>query len=436
MKLNSFGLAPGGYEPPKLPLGFHGPDILADAIIHGRQFSRTIGHGEESGWLAPLTDDAVKKVINLVYHASLLPEEGRFPRFKLVCEDARGSVFLVSRVQPVLLETVDSLRRLSPACTNADCALLIAERDGSLVCEGIVNIGSIYATYPGRPGVYAGSPPRLRIDVFGPAHIRVGESGPSFELRAGKVRSLCPYEIREATDHLWGAVDKRIKDDAITVIGAQYTQVASDPRPFLLVLSRMLRRAVDARHGGAFIFLPVPPHDGNDFGLRILYPTTDLDLGDDLVKQWLAYGDVANMHGKPEYDQAIRMAEARRAKMLTDCDAVANFSAVDGCVVLTHCLRVLGFGAKIDVSPSESQKGQRRFKHIASNTVYEDLEFMRLIGGTRHQSVARLCQAHSGVVVYTVSQDGELKLFYSDEEFAYVYGLLDLPTTDSELYVM
>jgi hypothetical protein len=60
---------------------------------------------------------------------------------------------------------------------------------------------------------------------------------------------------------------------------------------------------------------------------------------------------------------------------------------------------------------------------------------MAAIGGTRHQSAARLCQIHSGVLVLTLSQDGDLKLFASDEFFAYAYGPLDLPTIDNEIDV-
>jgi hypothetical protein len=218
------------------------------------------------------------------------------------------------------------------------------------------------------------------------------------------------------------------------VIGAKFATVATDDRPLLLILSRLLRKAVEARHGGAFIFLPSAPSTGNQYGLRILYPTSGLDLGENIVKQWTVYGEVANKHDKPGYDDAIRKAEVLRSKTLTDSEAVGNLSAVDGCVVLTHDLRVLGFGAKIDVAVDEAEKSPRRFKHIKSNTVYPDDEFMRLIGGTRHQSIARLCQAYPGVLAYTVSQDGELKLFHSDEDFAYVYGPLDLPAIESNLY--
>jgi hypothetical protein len=259
---------------------------------------------------------------------------------------------------------------------------------------------------------------------------------PSYEIRAGKVRALFPYFVSDPVHRLLETAQERISRDAIPVIGEKFSMAVDDRRSILLVLSKMLRKAVDARHGGAFIFLPSSPSAENDFGLKIPYSTEALDLGDDIVKQWHAFADVVSDHAKEGYEQAIRKAEVLRSKTLTDSDAVGNFSAVDGCVVLTHDFRVLGFGAKIMVSSDEAERSRRRFKHIASNTVYEDATLMRAIGGTRHQSVARLCQAHPGVLVYTASQDGELKLFYSDDDFAYVYGPLDLPTVENEVYTL
>src|SRR5262249_23116307 len=149
--------------------------------------------------------------------------------------------------------------------------------------------------------------------------------------------------VPKVTDRLRDAVQERVSREVLPVVGEHFSTVVKDARPFLLVLSRVLRRATDARHGGAFIFPPPTPSATKDFGLKILYPTTDLDLGGDLVKQWQAHGDVAKNHGEPQVEAAIRRAEICRCTILTDSEAVANFSAVDGCVVLTQDLRVLGF---------------------------------------------------------------------------------------------
>jgi DNA integrity scanning protein DisA with diadenylate cyclase activity len=81
--------------------------------------------------------------------------------------------------------------------------------------------------------------------------------------------------------------------------------------------------------------------------------------------------------------------------------------------VLTREFKVLGFGAKFDARINMAETSPRRFKHIASGELYDDKTFMSAIGGTRHQSAARLCQIHSGIMVLTLSQDSDLKLFVS-----------------------
>jgi len=101
----------------------------------------------------------------------------------------------------------------------------------------------------------------------------------------------------------------------------------------------------------------------------------------------------------PECGSAKRL---HRDSRTVTCEAAGptprwsrTFSMVDGCVVLGHDLRVFGFGAKIHCSMEEAESGPQ-FKHVISGEVYENTDFMMAIGGTRHQSAARLCQSHTG----------------------------------------
>ena len=73
------------------------------------------------------------------------------------------------------------------------------------------------------------------------------------------------------TDRIRDAIQERINRDP--VIGETFSMTVSDPVPRFLVLSKLLRKAVDARQGGAFVFLPTRPSATKDFGLKILYPT-------------------------------------------------------------------------------------------------------------------------------------------------------------------
>jgi hypothetical protein len=434
IKLNTQVRLPTGYDAPPVPESLCSPDALADLLVHARAWRKAefLSDGAPSEAAAPLSDAGLRNLIDLAFYTSLVPEEGRHPCFKMVSQKYLSSL-VVSRFEPVPLD-VSRLRRLAPACTRPDCALLITEQKSRLHCEGVVCIGGLaYSVVPGQPGVFADSrTAEMLIEVFGPGHFRATELWPGYEYRAGRVRALSGFDAPPAAEALAEAIEERITRKPTTRGGGREPVARDDVRTALLyVLARVFRTAVDARHGGAFVFLPAGMDDPAICGLRVLYQTKRLNLGEDLVDLLDRGASCREGGGR---NNSIALAERSRAKLLTDAEAVGNFSLVDGCVVLGQDLRVFGFGATIEVSPEEAARGQR-FKHIESGEVYEDRVFMREIGGTRHQSVARLCQANPGAMAYTVSQDGDLKLFYSDTNYAYVYGPLDLPTIDGELFV-
>jgi hypothetical protein len=434
IKLNTLVRPPTGYDPPSVPESLCSPSALADLLIDARAWRKEAfwSDGAASEAAAPLSDDAVRKLIDLAFYTSLVPEEGRHTRFKLVSQKFR-SPLMVTQFEPAPLD-VSSLHRLAPACTRPDCALLVSERKNELYSEGVVCVGGLtYAVVPGQLGILAGGrTAEMLIEVFGPGHFRATEVYPGYEYRAGRVRALTGFDAPPAAEALVGDILEHISGSLGTREGRRDSGAAIEVRSAVLyVLVRMLRIAVEARHGGAFIFLPPDMDDPKSCGLRVLHSTTDLHLGEDLADLL----DKCEACRRAEVRKSsIEKAEQSRAKLLTDAEMVANFSMVDGCVVLGRNLRVFGFGAKIDCSLEEAESGPR-FKHVESGEVYENADFMKAIGGTRHQSVARLCQAHPGALVYTVSQDGDLKLFYSDAHHAYVYGPLDLPTIDGELIV-
>jgi hypothetical protein len=297
-----------------------------------------------------------------------------------------------------------------------------------------------YETVPGNPGpVGVGRPPGLHLEVFGPGHLRGRESCfEGYEIRAGRIRALSAYHGPEPVRELLDSLRARVTREGCARLGEDargYEMAVWNPSPNLQLLSRLLRTAADARHGGAFAFLPDARRDPAEYGLKIPYRTTNLDLGADFIQLWVTSLQLSQAPASPERENTLRRSAVQRARLLTNTEAVGQFSSVDGCVVLTREFNVLGFGAKIDAPANLAEASPRKFKHIASGEVYEDQAFMEVIGGTRHQSAARLCQIHPGVMVFTLSQDGDLKLFTSDEQFAYAFGPLDLPTIENQIAV-
>jgi hypothetical protein len=191
------------------------------------------------------------------------------------------------------------------------------------------------------------------------------------------------------------------------------------------VIATVACTAVDARRGGAFVFLPGEGCDAASFGVHPKYATTSPDLGADIVNFWEeCYGARlgASHNG---YAHARRRWIVSWAHLLTHADIVGNLSCVDGCVVINRRLQVCGFGSEIKITDEQLRNSPRTFKNFKTGEVWPDREFFDGIGGMRHKSAARLCRAYADVLVFVVSQDGELRVFTSNSESVYTIGPID-----------
>jgi hypothetical protein len=96
-------------------------------------------------------------------------------------------------------------------------------------------------------------------------------------------------------------------------------------------------------------------------------------------------------------------------------------SSVDGCVVLTRDLSVVGFGVKINVSREEARDSQIQFRNAVNNTVVE-FDELEKVGGMRFQSAMRFCKKHPNALAFVISQDRDMKVLWSDENNAFAFG--------------
>jgi hypothetical protein len=74
----------------------------------------------------------------------------------------------------------------------------VAEREGNLYCDGVVTLGEVR----GKPRIgsplkiSSGSPANLRIEVYGPGHVRARFNiHLGYESRAGHIRSMLPFDF-------------------------------------------------------------------------------------------------------------------------------------------------------------------------------------------------------------------------------------------------
>lgn len=417
--LSAIQALPPGYTPPQWPEPC-GPRDLAFVLTDARR-QRMARAG---GRISPLSDDGIASLVEAALYASLLPDEGRWPRCRLRNAEAHSWARLVSfRPTPVAPAT---LTRLATLCHSASHALSIIEEGGSILCDGLVDTGPMGLDgLPGRPEIVTGgSSIALDLQILGPGHLVVRDRGSMLncELRGGKLRLLSSVWRVPQVRTLFDRFGARCLDQCVPD--------ADDPQRDLFggahgltwlacaLFAPVLAGIVHARHGGAIVVLPRDLEGGGRGAINFGTEVRDLDLAAEVAEYWSAC-----LAFTPDQESASRWQRAR-ARIRSKSSALVGLTSIDGCVIMTDDLRVARFGAQITVEDERAQGG-RPFRAAATGEQFDYREFMADLGGTRHRSAARLAAAVEGAIAFVVSQDGGLTAFCGDDESAFGYGPLD-----------
>jgi len=107
-------------------------------------------------------------------------------------------------------------------------------------------------------------------------------------------------------------------------------------------------------------------------------------------------------------------AEKRLAE---SCIFVGKLSGTDGALVLTSDFSLLGFGAEIRFEKVFTDVKVFKVKHSMDEAL-EELDSEQF--GMRHRSAIKLCLQCDNIIVFVVSQDGEISLIWKKEGKVYV----------------
>ena len=409
----------GDWRPPK-PSDLGGPEQLGDVMIDFRHWHASKGLHSN----ADISDQNLRKLIKLAYFASQTADEGRFPRFRLFAPTASGrSVLDEMRIltfrEPRPLQDVNSIRRLAPLVSSHDRALLIVEGPQGLVCEGLVSIVRPTHLGPPQQGLSL-RPDGLMVRVDGPGSLQVTEAGLTFVLRAGTVQNLSSFHLIEPLREWFSAMADEIvaRCAALDVDGERHYVASRTSLRMLItaVWSEVLLTTLNLRHGGAFIVVPDPAQAPLSRSIQI----NNLHLGAEIEAYWKSRMLVEQQQQKGDIERALQVCHRQWHRLITRGHALAHLSAVDGCVVLNRDLNVDGFGAVIHVDSAQLEQTR------SPDLDYWTHEAVRSGDGigTRHHSARNLCQAQPGAFAFVISQDGDLTLFFSDQQGVYRAVLL------------
>ena len=364
---------------------------------------------------------AIAKLIELSYSASLLTEEGRASRFRLFVPSpgVAGPTKVINFDKPVPIESAKDIVRLAPVLIPGTHALSVCVDGCEFSCDGVVSF-AVEDDSNMREGLFfpmtivVSGIGGLVIRCDGPARLRLTYDFPETivleGLNAAETRPLrgVKFVNRLAADAGSTWVEAFHRADG----GAHLTmkrEVVGDPDYGISHAQTVLFQIVDdvllQRHGGALIFCP----DTNLEGIELRHPLEGVDLERLMIDYWsLCLRGFQALKSRDSTAVSELASEYFRDRLglRSKIRGVASLANVDGCVVLSHSFKVLGFGGKITARTTKpcivADSGEKIFE-------IENL-------GTRHQSAYHLCGQVPGTVAVVVSQDGTLRSFVGEEK--------------------
>jgi len=334
--------------------------------------------------------DVLAELVDVAFWASLTTNEGRPTRVRIVAVPAH-SADQVLAFKHAIPFTEEEVANLAPAAWSTGW-LAVDVKCRPLGIWGV----SRNPTYD-----HSGA---ITIDVTDPGVIRVG-LGPlqSFVVFAGR-EVASPHGAGDLTlaARLQNALGKRMSSDPDTALRECQA---------LGVLARMV---LEDRHGGTVLVVP----DGSSDWRDSLNPFThEFMQADSSVRDSIA----AMQRRQVALLDQSRVSEDLRDAMFSALsrahwhpeDAlrpVARLAAVDGAVVLTSDLNVLGFGAMISVECVPDVYLVRAWAQQVDRIPIEEA------GGTRHQSAIRFVGENHAAIGLVVSHDGHLSLAHWSSE--------------------
>jgi hypothetical protein len=383
--------------------------------------------------LRPPDAAALTAVLSTCYQATLLREEGRPVTFRLAIGDPDAfdpdagppsglHRLLFTRRLPL---DAHELRRLAPAATFSRSLIgmtltgpsgpemwgiihsglhwLQSVRGGRAREQTIPHVLVVAATGPGRLLVSIGSITlaELKSGTLSGLELDLFQSS-WLQERLSEMGRLCSTLRNRSNQHT-------SRDGA--EIDPHFAAVLAGH-----VLRRMIATVRAAQHGGTLIV--VPRHRAHELGsdgryMRMKYAFTDEEPRRRIASLVCTIMHELSRSERPGPSLGWDAYESGAAGELGELDEalfevahlLADLTHVDGTVLITDSLEVMGFGVEIAGELPEVTRVARALD--VEGTEREWVRTDRV--GTRHRSAYRLCEALRDALALVVSQDGALR---------------------------
>ncbi len=421
-------------------------------VIQDRWHSDEASKGREPDSDSLPEPSVLEHLISVCFQASLLRDEDRPVRFRLIYRAPdrfppdQGPPNGLHRLlfEDLLPFTERELRKLSPSVNfhGSMVGVWLNEKNG-LAIWGIVHSGLRWTQ-----SIYGGGkliqplPESLVISVTNPGRITVSKGSSDIAtLNCGKVVSSSfsvsdSKWVSSAFDYL---ADEELALHRDARKRATKPWASIDPEFFRIMRKQVLMRIIGKiranRHGGTLIIIPdelidefSEPNSYLKFKYRFVSEEPRRRFRTLIVKTANELAESYGSHQNPKKKVGWTEYLASKSQTLSSLDEsvfewahlVADMAQVDGAVVITQRLELIGFGAQIS----------GRLDRIDSVAHALDAEGCEIrmertdCVGTRHQSAYRLCNELHDVLAVVVSQDGTAQLVKWNGNFVTVWEQL------------
>ena len=375
------------------------------------------------------------EIIDVCYHSSMLTEDRRPTVFRIVFLDSQSRVsprdddelppvtrYLLK--EPVVF-TQGELRRLAPVADPRRILIAVEQSDGRLQIYGLVDIGmSLWEMARHERVMGHSSPDALIVMSTRPGELSISRGDrPVLRMRDGKIVTAAQSVLMEGSvaEFFDAASDVFIRN-ACQLSGIDQDPAEDDGLGFAhqSFIESVLLYTDELKHGGTLLFVPEEiKHEDSHLLSRvsIKYVLPNTRPQNALVSAMAARLKHNALDEKLRNSRTVKAEELELLDVLAwdqqSCEDsardaarfIASLTSVDGAVVLTDTLRIIGFGAEVTASFSGGDKVH--IAHTAEATETKEVQFEEY--GTRHRSAFRFVASMEPSVGFIMSQDGGVK---------------------------
>ncbi len=413
------------------------PADLADQVV--ARWNTFVSRHDRPAPPLPPPDD-LRYILETAFLASFTREEGRSLTFVLCCapeiDVPRDGVNERVPVIPLALPrplTVEAIRSLAPAVSPANAALLVRcpggeAETGHSTLAAVLNVGSNLARAQGGRSFYHRSAPyALVIDVRDAGEIHVFRGGIKLAaLRGGSLHDQLAFSgleflpisqiLTRGLDALRPALRSPAHEAPRETSDFEWTSI-------LNTLLGIVNSVKDHGHGGTVLM--VAPGFEATMPIRLKYAVEEREhvLASRFVEFVNARHALEDARHASETTDDLQVASAlphlRNAAYVAEealadaADLTARLTAVDGALVLTSDLRVLGFGAEITLDAAKPVKAFQVTGHARRGADWPAVDGESF--GMRHRSGLRCVAVAENAAAFVVSQDNTVTFFWQQD---------------------